>query len=481
MAVESNSYLDYSVAATEAYPLISNFSHWLKPQIGKKLWDVNPVETDFGDFMKMGLMERVYGEEIIHHEANSRFDVPAVAQSATQGLVWGTQVGGSFAGYQYVVLATASHSPETGPNARTKSYPRPGMHIHFKNGGEWRIQGIDTSVPGSHRLFLTKVNASVPDLLNTITLAAGIWGGDIFILPNSSWAEATLGMGEGLVPTSKAYTSYLQTFSEQYTVTDIQGQNETYPLEWNGQLIKFTYIKGINDTEIRFGAQIDNGLFLQNKDDGSLFEIDRETGAQLPITTTQGYIQTLESAAQKLYYDTTPTLALFDNINRYRRKFQQGGNAMLWCGYEFRNKLEGIVKQLGVQGCIVYDQKDVDLNIDTFRKGTFTYHAKDLKILNHPKFAGAFSQKYPFYFVVAPMQMENDPKSNTLMNPFTVVYKETEGEGARGYYKIWEDGANAHGGVAKGRRMNRVILMYAHMGMKTVAAAKHILGKQLLS
>src|SRR4051812_30500528 len=138
MAVESNSYNDYSVAATEAYPLISNFSFWLRPQVGNKLWDVNPVETDFGDFMKMGLMREVKGQEIIHHEANSRFDVPFVNSSATQASVYGTASVGNgddaaFTGLNYIQLAAASHSPSTGPNANTKSYPRVGQHVMFKN------------------------------------------------------------------------------------------------------------------------------------------------------------------------------------------------------------------------------------------------------------------------------------------------------------------------------------------------------------
>lgn len=61
-----NTYRDLSFAAREEYPIISNIEFLLQPQIVQDLFNVNPLETDLGDFMKMGLMESVEGEEIIH-------------------------------------------------------------------------------------------------------------------------------------------------------------------------------------------------------------------------------------------------------------------------------------------------------------------------------------------------------------------------------------------------------------------------------
>lgn len=489
MATESNTYNDYSVAATEASPLISNFSFWLKPQVGRELFDTNPVESDFGDMMKMGLMREVKGEEIIHHEANSRFDVPTVNSSATQASVYGvaSEVNGDPAdmvGLAYIQLSASSHSPTSGPYALQKSYPRIGQHIMFKNGGEWRIRGKRDAAAyaGVHRLYLQKVQSTMPDLSATITLAGGVYGGDKFIVHTVSFGEATLGMTQGLVPTSKSYTSYLQTFSNFYKVTDWQEQNETYPFQFKnpetGKVIdiNFTYEKGINDTEIQLAAMIDNGLFLANKDDGNLTNLDPETGENEAVTTTQGYVQALELSAQPLLYDTTPTLALFQQILRLRRKLQQGKECLLWSGYEFRSSVESIITQLGVKGSIVYDRQAADLNIDTVKMGGFTFQIKDLNIMNHPKFGGAPGFKYPYYFIVAPMMKEKDAKTGGPLDAFCILYKKTVGEGARGHYKIWETGANARNKATNGRVV-REIHMYCRMGMQTVAASKHILGK----
>lgn len=480
MATESNSYNDYSIASTEKYPLISNFSFWLKPQVGRELFDVNPVEADWGDMMKMGLMKEVKGQEIIHHEANSRFDVPTVNTSTTLANVYGTVSSGTYNGYPYVQLAAESHSPSTGPNAGKFSYPRQGQHILFKNNSEWRIAYKDTTNANAHRLYLQKVQASMPDLAATITQVGSTYGGDKFIVHSNSWEEATLGQQTGLVPTAKSFTSWLQTFTDRYTVTDFQEQDETYPLNWRGTDIEFTYTKGINDTEIRMAAAIDNGLFLQNKDDGNLTNIDPQTGEAVSVYTTQGYIQNLELNASKLLYDTAPTVNLFRQIARLRRQQQQGERVIMHVGDEFLFKAEDIITSLGVNGSLVYDRKAVDLGIDQFKTGGIEFNVKRLRCLNHPKFAGAPGFPYPYYFVIAPMDKVADAKTNIPRDAFTILYQKTVGEGARGHYKIFETGANARSG-AKDPRMNRVIHMYTHMGMQVVGASKFILGKPVQS
>lgn len=476
MAVESNTYNDYSIAATEEQPLISNFSHWNKPQVGRKLWDVNPVESDLADFMKMGLMKKTGGPETIHHEANSRFDVPRINSSSTVGDVYGVAAGpddpAEFVGMAYIQLAESSHSPSSGPYALTKSYPRVGQHVMFSNNAEWRIQGKRTSVAGEHRLYITKVQASMPALSATIPLASGVYGGNIFILPTVSFGEQSMGMAEGLVPTAKTFTSYLQEFGDYYKVTNFQEQNETYPLEWEGKILNFTYPKGVNDTEIRLSKAIDNGLFLTNKDDGGLTEIDQETGEAVPVSTTQGYVQNINLNAQKLFYDTTPTLAILDNIERYRRKMQIGGDAMWFVGAEFRTKMETMTTQLGVNGGMVYDRAVVDLNVKQFEKGGVKHSLKSLKILDDPKFGGAPGFKHPHTAIIAPMQKEKDAKKGILLDPFTVLYQDQTGDGAKGWYKMWMTGAMAP--RATSRRRNKEYNFAMRLGMQTVAASKHI-------
>jgi hypothetical protein len=476
---EVNTFNDFSIAANETHPLISNMSFILKPQVGADLFNVNPLETDLGDFYKMGLMKEVKGEEIIHHEKNQRIDAPFTNTSTTVGDVYGTAGGGdpaAYAGLDYIQLAAASHSPSTGANAGTKSFPRVGQFVEFSNGAVWRIAGKRETVANEHRLYITKVKASYPALSATITNNGGTYGGDQFSCYGYGFEEATYGMQKGLVPTSKTYTNYLQTFFELYSITDFQERNETYPLVYNGKEIKFWYVHGLDDTEVTFTFNEQFGLFLTPKDDGSLVAYD-ETGAQFPMTTTQGFIPNLQLNAQKLYYDNTPTLALFEQIIRLRRRQHLGRSCLIHMGYEFELLAKDIISQFGINGGMVYNRKAVDLNISQIQLGNFIMNLRELQILNHPKVTALEGWPYPFYFIVQPMDKMKDAKNpGKMLDPFSILYKRMVGKGARGHYKIWETGGNSETGTSG--QLIRNIHIASRKGMQVVGATKYILGRK---
>jgi hypothetical protein len=480
---EVNTFNDFSVAAREEYPLISNMSFLLKPQVGATLFDVNPLETDIGEMFKMGLMEEVMGEEIIHHEANKRFDAPYVNTNATQANVYGTASVGNgdpalYDGLDYVQLAAQSHSPQTGANALKYSYPRVGQLIQFKNKGVWRINGKRTAgYDGAHRLYIVKVDSSFPSLANTITNAAGVYGGDQFAVIGSAFEEATYGMQTGVVPTSKTFTNYLMTMSDYYDITDWQARNETYPLEWHGKVLNFVYPKGFSDTEVRFAFMESSALFLTPR--GSAIPGFDKNNNAVTISTTQGYMPNLELNAPKLYYDNNPTLGLFEQIIRLRRKLHQGRECLMQCGYEFLLKAKDIITQFGVNGSVVYNRHAVDLNIDTIKIGGFVFNMKELMILNHPDVTALPGFNYPWYFIIAPMDKTKDAKTGIMRNAFTIMWKRQMGGGSRGHYKIWQTGADAD--VPTDDQAVKRIHLRTRKGTRVVAASKFILGQRLQS
>lgn len=480
MAVEVNSWQDFSVAAREENPLISQMSFIHKPQVGSTMFDVNPLETDIGEMFKMGLMEEVKGEEIIHHEAGKRFDAPYINQDATQANVYGVAalVNGDpalYVGLDYVQLEDISHSPQTGADALKYSYPRVGQIVQFKNKGVWRISGKRENIAGAHRLYLVKVSSSSPSLANTITLAAGIYGGDQFGIIGSAFEEATHGMQKGLVPTSKTYTNYLQTFSDYYDQTDIEATNETYPFVYQGKPINFVYPRGLADTEMRFAFMEQSGLFLTPY--GSSIAGFDKNGVGVTMNTTQGYMPNLELNAPKLYYDNNPTVALFEQIIRLRRKLNQGRECMMQCGYEFLLKAKDIITQFGVAGSMVYNRSAVDLNIDTIKIGGFVFNMKELMILNHPDITAIPGFNYPWYFIIAPMDKTKDAKTGIMKDAFTIMWKKAIGGGARGHYKMWTTGAMADNPTDD--QQVRRIHLYTRKGTRVVAASKFILGQRL--
>lgn len=479
-----NTYNNFSIAAGEQYPLISNFSFMLQPDVNGTLFDVNPMETDTGDFMKMGKMVEVHREGaddetgIIHHEDNEIFDTPIVNQSATQALVYGTASVGNgdpaaMDTKAYIQLSAQSHSPSTGANAGKFSYPRVGQTVMFKNGGHWRITGKRTSVDSAHRLYLDKINSSTPDLSATITQVGSTYGGDLFILPSAAFEEGTAGQQTGLVPTTTTYHSFMQTFSDRYEVTDWQARNRTWPMKWRGKMYNFVYPRGFEKTEIRFGMQEDQGLFLTPR--GTNIPGFDHNGNAVTYSTTQGYIPNLEQNAAKLYYDTNPTVNLFRQIARLRRKLLQGPRMILKYGAEFGINIEDLITQFGVQGSIVYGRKDIDLGFRTIRTMGMTIDTKELRSLNHPKFAGAPGYSFPSYFIVAPYDKISDPKGGVPRNAFEIIYMKLIGGGNRDHYKIWTDGALAD--VPIGAVLKKYVYIASRKGMRVVGAKKFILGK----
>lgn len=475
---EVNTFNDFSIASREENPLISNMSFLLKPQVGADLFDVNPLESDLGDFMKMGLMKEVKGEDIIHHESNKRYTKVSANSSTTVGDVYGVAAGSdpaAYVGLDYIQLSAASHSPTSGANANKYSYPRVGQFVEFKNGAVWRIAGKRETTVAEHRIYITKVQAGYPALSATITLSGSTYGGDFFAVYGYGFEEATSGMLKGLVPTSTTYTSTLQSFYDFYQITDFSERNETYPLSFRGKNIPFWYVKGLDDTEQRFLFNETYGCFLTPKDDGALEAYDAD-GNTLPVGTTQGYIPNLKLNAAKLYYDNNPTIAMFEQLIRLRRKLHQGRNCLMHMGFEFELRAKDIITEFGINGGMVYNRKAVDLNISQVKIGNFVFNMREMQILNHPDVTAIDGFPYPWYFIVAPMDKTKDPKTNIMKDAFQIIYKKMVGRGARGHYKIWETGGNSSAGTDG--QLIRNIHIASRKGTQTVGAGKHILGRR---
>lgn len=187
----------------------------------------------------------------------------------------------------------------------------------------------------------------------------------------------------------------------------------------------------------------------------------------------------LELNAPKLYYDNNPTVALFEQIIRLRRKLNQGRECMLQCGYEFLLKAKDIITQFGVNGSMVYNRSTVDLNIDQIKIGGFTFNMKELMILNHPDITALPGFNYPWYFIIAPMDKTKDAKTGIMKDAFSIMWKRAKGGGARGHYKIWETGADAD--TPTDDQAVKRIHIRCRKGTRVVAASKFILGQRLQS
>lgn len=476
-----NTYRDLSFAASETYPIISNIEFLLEPQIVKDLFNVNPLETDIGDFMKMGLMEAVEGEEIIHREKRRLIDAPYLNSSSTQTDVYGTASVGNgdpaaYAGLQYVQLAASAHTPTSGDLTNMYSYPKEGMIIEFKGRNFWRIQGKRTSVANAHRLYITKLITTSSDLSAILSNVGGTIGGDQITLPTNLFEEATWGMQTGTLSAFKNYRSYLSTFGEIYTTTDKQIRNKTYPIQDpdSGRLINFYYEIGARDTEQRFMLYEAAGLFVVPAGDTSFVAYDPVSGTNKTVINSDGYISVLENNAPHKQYDDNVSLALFKDVARLRNRLNQSGDCMMWHGPEFAYRVSDLIMEFGKNGGIIYEQKMVDLGISQIAIPGAAFNTKPLRILDNPQITNVPGRQYPWYFICKPMDKTQDAKTGVPLDAFTIMYKVQDGGGARGHYKVWQTGA--YSPQANSTQRVRQINYASEKGVRVVGSEKHILG-----
>lgn len=480
-----NTYRDFSFAANEDYPLISNIEFVLEPQVGRDLFNVNPLENDIGDMMKMGLMQECFGEEIIHHEDRKSYQVPTINSSTTQSAVYGTASVGNgdpaaYAGLDYIQLSSSSHTPSSGDLSGTKSFPRPGQVICFKNQAFWRIEGKRSTVANEHRLYIKKLKSTYPALSATITLSGSTYGGDQFTVPSNAFEEAHWGMQEGLVPATKTYKSYFSEYSDLYVTTNKQVMNKTYPLydHASGKVINFWHVKGAWKTEQNFMMQEAMGLFVVPKADTGATAYDPISGTSKAYGTSEGYIPTLEANAPQILYDDTPTLAMFKQINRKRNTLHQGKRADMWYGMEFGHRAVDLIATLR-SNKVIADGTDgnrnrVELGIESIDVAGYYYDLKNLRILDHPDFTNVNGMPYPYYFIVKTTDQTLDPKTGVMMDAFKILYKRQTGGGARGHYKIWYTGALAPNPTNSQMQLN--LHFASEKGVQVVGADHHILG-----
>lgn len=476
-----NTYRDFSFAAQEAYPVISNIEFLLEPQILETLFDVNPLVTDIGDFMKMGLMEKVEGEELIHREKRRIIDAPFINSDTTQANVFGVAsvANGDPAaavGLQYVQLAASAHTPTSGDLQNTMSYPRTGDVIEFRQQYFWRVQFKRETVANAHRLYITKLDATYPDLSSTITLTGSTYGGDQLTIPGSAYEEASWGRQSGLIPVFTNYRSYLSIFRDEYVTTDKQLTNRTYNIQdpRSGKTIKFWYELGTYDTEVRFMLQWSMAIFCVPKADANAVAYDPVSATNKLLATSSGYIPTLELNAPKKQYDDNVTLALFKDLARQRNRLNQTGDSMMWHGPEIAYRIADMITQLGDAGSIVYNHKDVDLDISRIKIPGAQFLTKSLRILDNPQLTNLPGRKYPWYFIIKPMDKQQDPKTGIPKDCFTIMYKEQSGGGARGWYKVTQHGLYAPNPTTQ--QAVRITDYAATGGCRVIGATKHILG-----
>lgn len=427
--------------------LVSSLDMIHEPEVYKKLVGRFPKQRELNWIKEMGKLIEVNAEEFHHHEENELIDTPIIASKSNGA---GSSV--------VVVLKSDSHYI-----SGTKSYPRVGDLVQFKNKASGLVTAKDESIPSAHTITIKPQNPSQD-------VQSAAVANDYFICYSSAFTEGTSGYNKSIVPNLTKFTNHCQIFSEYHEVTSSEKANQTYITYTNpetGETDRRYFIKGEADTADRFIYKEEYGLFLSPQADG-LTDADGNT-----VKTTRGLIPHLEAYANSATYSDSITQAYYDAIVKLLNKNHADNEYMMMEGLNFALKNKDFHTSFGKNGSIVYDQKMVKLGFGGMEVAGFKFYFKKMDILNNPNGAGATGFPYMDYSILMPMGKGYDSKAAQYVDYFAVRYKKIGGAGDRGHYKVWTTGGASKSGTDAS--LKEKIHMASEKGLQVFGAKRYIL------
>lgn len=351
-----------------------------------------------------------------------------------------------------VTLSAADHE-DSGAN----SYPIVGDMVVFEDENCGLVTVVTRTVASAHVVTVKPVDSTVT------TLAASAIAGTSMVFYSNAQKERSTKRSTRVPKTSKV-TNYIQTFRQDYEVTDHAEQVET-EFEYMGQ--KFLHVKGIDDTADRFMMEEDLGLLI-NPASSSLTDAGSNA-----IQLAKGLIPQITDSGNTLEYFGTPDMTTIDDaILILNRSF---GDHEYVVG-------EGINVQLGWKNWLIDFAKGGDNNIsfNAFDGGQkqalsmdfksisiapYTFHFQQWDILSHSDSLGAGSMPYKDMAVFIPTGKTKNPVADEGfgdMEPYLqIVYSRIPGAANenKGDYKMWESGGNARTGATSDEAVRIISMM----------------------
>lgn len=421
-----------SVASTETYALVSGYDIYDKdfyrklikrvPKVGALQW-MRAVDGYMGK-RKARRHEYYFYEE--GQWMSAAATIAAVVDNTT---------------YVSITLSSADHE-----DSGARSFPVKNQTVVFENEQVGFVYDIDRSTPSGHIVKVKPANGS------TNLVQSAIVGQSMVFYSNAQIEKSVA--TESRIPKVSKVTNYIQTFRENYEVTDHAEQNEV-EFEYNGQ--KFLYVKGIDDTADRFMLQEDLGLLI-NPASASLTDINSQ-----PVQFAKGLIPQITDSGNTLEYFENPDMTTIDDailiLNRNYGEHEYVVGQGLNINLGWKNWLIDFAK--GGDNNISFNAFDggqsqaLSLNFKSIHIEPYSFHMQTWDVLSHTDTLGAGNMPYRDMAIFIPMGKTNAPNGDGgyESQPYMqLVYARIPGAAHenKGDYKMWETGANARTGATDG-------------------------------
>jgi len=350
-----------------------------------------------------------------------------------------------------VTLSSADHQ-DSGVN----SYPRVNDLAVFEDETVGFVSAKSESVASAHTVTVKPLNPSQD------VQAAAVAGTKIAFFSNAMPEEST--SRESHVSKQTKVSNYVQTFREEYKVTDHAMLNAV-EFEWKGQ--NYLYVKDTDDTANRFELQEELGCLItplsSSLTDASSNSI-QTTNALIPQITDNGYTQE--------YFDEPDLTDFEDMVIGLNDKFA-GKKYIAGIGINLSVKLNRFLKDQMTQNPEVFFSElgdggqQLNFNFRRLDYNDYQFQFQTWEIFGHADSLGAGNMPYRHMAVMIPIGTAKDPDSGADEPYIKTAYADPGGAAHENFgdYKMFETGANAQRG-ATNATMNRVFTWVSYKGLE---------------
>lgn len=373
----------------------------------REIWDqlYDPIdERGIFDFFAETGREMVSDQTDFHHFENNYVyqNITILSSTGTPGV--GNDV--------TITLSVADHDGG-------KSFPKVTDIVMFTDQLSGYIIAKDESVPTAHTITVRPIDTVTDDIV-TSTVDAEV----LTFISNAH--EEGSDDPDGLITKPIKFDGLVQIFRNKYGVTGSEATNRV-EFKWKGK--DHYYYKGEDDTAFKHRADCAFGMLFAPKSNGLT------NAAGNVVRVTQGLAPQIREKGN-IFTGGINGLPDIDTIIKTLDK-QRGSKENLWlAGIEQDIDIDNVLIDKMVNGGITYNsfgkgdgkKKALDLGFNSFIKGSWSFHKRNMSELNHAKVTGAAGQTWPATGFILPTDKGRDAKSLKSIDSIRLRYK---GQGAQ--------------------------------------------------
>lgn len=327
--------------------------------------------------------------------------------------------------YQNVLIDSVAGTPGVGNDVQITldaanhdngaSTPKETDLVLFNNDMTGYVIAKDTSSPTAHTITVRPVDTVNDDI---VTASAA---GDFLAFYSNAHAEGSA-QPQGLIQKPLRFSGIHQIFKGHYGVTGTEATNKIEFTTSNGKY--YWMYEGEHDAFVKFRMDCAFGLLFNQQSNGLTDALGRE------IRVTKGLAQWIREEGN-IFPGGIGALTDIDTIIKVLDKQRGSKENLMLLGINLDIDVDNVLIDKLLNGAIQYNtfgkgnakQRAVDLGFNSFRKGSYTFHKKQLDAFNHANVTGSTGFTYPDKGFIIPTDKGRDVKTGAQLDSICLRYK----------------------------------------------------------